>query len=78
MVLILKDLISGTLNDLEQNIYLKILIGCVWENSRRKRGVSCPPSLSTIEKSTSPLNFQTNVPFFEVSATTSSKRSALV
>ena len=39
---ILKDTISRPFNYIEQNGYLKILIGCVWGNGGRGRGVSCP------------------------------------
>ena len=40
---ILKDIISEPFNYVEQNCYLKILIGCIWENGGRGSGVSCPP-----------------------------------
>ena len=45
-VAIFKDLISRTSNYVEENCYLKILIGCVWGNGGRERGVSCPPITS--------------------------------
>ena len=40
---ILKDIISRPFNYVEQNVYLKILIGCVWENGGVRGGVTCPP-----------------------------------
>ena len=42
-VITLKDLISRIFNYVEQHGYLKILIGCVWENGGRERGVSRYP-----------------------------------
>ena len=40
---ILKDIISGPFNYVEPNVYLKILMGCVWVNGGRGRDVSCLP-----------------------------------
>jgi len=40
---ILKDIISGPFNYVEQKGYLEIFIGCVWRNGGLGRGVSCPP-----------------------------------
>jgi hypothetical protein len=40
---ILKDIISGPFNYVEQNGYLKILIECVLGNGGRERGASYPP-----------------------------------
>ena len=60
---ILKDLISRTFNYVEQNGYLKILIGCVWGKGGVRGGFVALKSLSTIKKGTSPLNFQSNEPF---------------
>ena len=59
------------INYAEQNGYLKILIGCVWGNDGRG-GLVALQSLSTIKNGTSPLNSQSNEPFFEVSTTTPS------
>ena len=42
-VVILKDIIFGCFNYVEQNGYLKILIECVWGNGGCGKGVSCPP-----------------------------------
>jgi hypothetical protein len=39
---ILKNIFSGLFNNVEQNGYLKILIGCVWRNGGCERGVSYP------------------------------------
>jgi hypothetical protein len=39
-VIILKDLISRTFNNIDQNRYLNIFTGCVLDNGRRERGVS--------------------------------------
>jgi hypothetical protein len=38
---ILKIIISWNVNYVEENAYLKILIGCVWGNGGRENGVSC-------------------------------------
>ena len=62
---ILKDLISRTFCNVEQNGYLKILIGCVWGKGGRERGIVALKSLSTIKKGTSPFNFQSNEPFLK-------------
>jgi hypothetical protein len=43
---ILKDLISRIFHHVEQNGYLKILIGCVSREVGRERGVTCPPIIS--------------------------------
>jgi hypothetical protein len=42
-VVIVKDLVSKTFNNVKQNGNLKILIECVWGNGGRKRVVSCSP-----------------------------------
>ena len=63
MSAILLDIISGPLNYFEQNGYLKILIGYVWENVGRGRVLVAFQSLSTIKKGTSHSNFQLNEPF---------------
>ena len=39
----LKDIISGAFDYVEQNGYLKILIGCVWRNGGHGWGISCLP-----------------------------------
>jgi hypothetical protein len=40
---VLKKIISGPFNYVEQNSYLRILIGCVRGNVGRERGDKCPP-----------------------------------
>ena len=40
---ILKDIMSGTFNNAEQNGSLKILIGCVWGNFGHGEGVDFAP-----------------------------------
>ena len=55
---ILKDLIYGSFDYVEQNDYLKIFIGCDWGNSGHGRGVSCPPNTFDYQKR--PFNFQSN------------------
>ena len=64
-VVILKDIISKLLNCFKENGYFKILIGCVWENGGRGRGLVALQSLLTIRRGTSSLNFQSNEPFLK-------------
>jgi hypothetical protein len=52
-VVTLKDLVSRTFNYVEQNGYLKILIGCVWGNSGLERWLVALQSLSTIKRTQS-------------------------
>ena len=56
-IVILKDIISGLFNYAEQNCYLKILIGCVWGNGKRGRGIFALQHLSTIKNGTGPFSF---------------------
>jgi hypothetical protein len=53
------------LNYVEQNPYLKILIGFMWGNGGRERGLVALQSLSTIKKGTSPFNFKSNESFLK-------------
>ena len=57
---ILKDIISGLFNYVEQNGYLKILIRCVWGKGGLGGGLIALQSLSTIRKGTSPFNSRSN------------------
>ena len=56
----LKDVIFGPFNYVQQNDYLKILIGCAMGNGGRGRSVSCPPITSTNGIGTGPFNLQSN------------------
>jgi hypothetical protein len=47
---ILKDIISGPFKYVEQNGYLKILIGYVWGYGGRGRGLFALQSLLTIKR----------------------------
>jgi hypothetical protein len=62
-VIILKNLISRTLDNIEENGYFKILTGCVWDNSGCERGVNCSSITLDYKKGTSSFNFQLNEPF---------------
>ena len=55
-----KYIISGPFNYVEQNGYLEILIGCVWETVGEGGGLVALQSLSIIKKGTGPFNFQSN------------------
>ena len=50
MVVILEEIISGPFNYVEQNGCLKILIGCVWGNDGRGRGLVALQLLLTIKR----------------------------
>ena len=62
------------INYAEQNGYLKLLIGSVSGNGRRKRGVSCLPITFDYQKWHKPLQFPIELTVFEFSTTTSSIR----
>ena len=62
-IVIHKDIISGPLNYLEQNGYLKFWSNLFGEMLGAGGGLVAFQSLSSIKKSTSPLNFQLIGPF---------------
>ena len=62
---ILKDIISGSFNYVEQNGYLKILIWSVWGNDGSGGLAFALWSLSTSKKDTSSLNLKLNEPFLK-------------
>jgi len=62
-VFILKDIISGHFNYVEQNGYLKIELDEFGGLVTQGEGLVALQSLSSIKKSTSPFNFQLNEHF---------------
>ena len=65
-VVSLKDIISGLFNYVEQN-ESQNLMGCVWGNGGREKGVVALELLVIIMKGTSPFDFQSNELFSKFS-----------
>ena len=60
MVVIIKDIVSGPFNNVEQNGYLKILLNTFGEIVCVGGGLVALLLLLTIKKGTSPLNLESN------------------
>jgi hypothetical protein len=60
-----KHILYLEINNAEQNVYLQISIGCVWENDWREGGIVAVQLLSTNKKGTGTLDFQSNEPLLK-------------